>query len=74
MWRKRLCSHLTIDAVLPTACSWPEDSIILRQIGRTAPPHAKVEHDAAPLCPKVRPAYDRLVVTVGQAGVMPAAR
>ncbi len=29
MWRKRLYSHLTIDKALPTACSWPVESIIL---------------------------------------------
>ena len=66
MWRKRLFSHLTIDESLPTACSWPVSAIILTQIGRTAPPHAKLAREVATLCPKARPAYDGLVVTVGK--------
>ena len=64
MWRKRLFSHLTIDESLPTACSWPIDSIILTQIGRTAPPHAQLQHRVAALCPKALAAHDGLAVTI----------
>ena len=64
MWRKRLFSHLTIDESLPTACSWPVDSIILTQIGRSAPPHAQLQRAVAELCPKALAAHDGLVVTI----------
>jgi phosphoribosyl 1,2-cyclic phosphodiesterase len=64
MWRRRLFSHLTIDEALPAASSWPVDSIILTQIGRTAPPHPRLQREVAALCPKARPAYDGLAVTV----------
>jgi phosphoribosyl 1,2-cyclic phosphodiesterase len=64
MWRRRLFSHLTIDQALPTACSWAVDSIILTQIGRTAPPHHHLQRQLASLCPKARAAHDGLAVTV----------
>jgi len=64
MWGKRLYSHLTIDESLPTACSWPVDSIILTQIGRTAPPHPRLQRHVSALCPKALPAHDGLAVTV----------
>jgi phosphoribosyl 1,2-cyclic phosphodiesterase len=64
MWRKRLFSHLTIDEALPTACSWPVGSIIVTQIGRSAPPHARLQRELAALCPKARAAHDGLVVRI----------
>ena len=64
MWRKRLFSHLTIEDALPTACTWRVESIILTQIGRTAPPHPRLQRAVAALCPRARPAYDELMVTV----------
>jgi phosphoribosyl 1,2-cyclic phosphodiesterase len=64
MWRKRLFSHLTIDEALPTACSWSVDSIILTQIGRTAPPHPQLQRAVAALCPKALAAHDGLVVAI----------
>jgi phosphoribosyl 1,2-cyclic phosphodiesterase len=64
MWRRRLFSHLTIDDALPIACSWPVTSIILTQIGRSAPPHAQLQREVAGLCPKARAAYDGLVVRI----------
>jgi len=50
MWRRRLFGHLTIDESLATACSWAVDSIILTQIGRSAPPHALLQREVAVLC------------------------
>jgi len=64
MWRRRLFGHLTIDESLPTACSWAVGSIILTQIGRSAPPHAQLQREVAALCSKARAAHDGLVVTV----------
>ena len=64
MWRRRLFSHLTIDEALPTACSWSVDSIVLTQIGRSAPPHEELPHLVAGLCPKARAAYDGLVLSI----------
>ena len=64
MWRKRLFSHLTIDETLPTACSWPVQSIILTQIGRTAPPHRSSSARSRALCPKALAAHDGLVVVI----------
>lgn len=64
MWRRRLFSHLTIDEVLPIACSWSVTSIILTQIGRSAPPHAQLQREVAGLCPKARAAYDGLVARI----------
>jgi len=64
MWRRRLFSHLTIDEALPIACSWPVASIILTQIGRSAPPHAQLQDEVAALCPKAHAAHDRLVVRI----------
>jgi phosphoribosyl 1,2-cyclic phosphodiesterase len=64
MWHRRLYSHLTIDEALPTACTWPVGSIILTQIGRSAPPHAQLQRQVAALCSKTRAAHDRLVVRI----------
>jgi phosphoribosyl 1,2-cyclic phosphodiesterase len=64
MWHRRLFSHLTIDEALPIACSWPVGSIILTQIGRSAPPHAQLQREVAVLCPKARAAHDRFVVRI----------
>ena len=64
MWRRRLFSHLTIDEMLPIACSWPVGSIILTQIGRSAPPHAQLQREVAALCPRAHAAHDRLVVRI----------
>ena len=64
MWRKRLFSHLTIDEALPIACSWSTDSIILTQIGRTAPPHRQLQRQVTAHCPKALVAYDGLAVSV----------
>ena len=64
MWRRRLFSHLTIDEALPTACAWSVDSIVLTQIGRSAPPHEELQPLIAGLCPKARAAYDGLVLSI----------
>jgi len=64
MWRRRLFSHLTIEAALPQVCPWPVGSIVLTQIGRSAPPHARLQREVAGLCPKARAAYDGFAVTL----------
>ena len=64
MWGRRLFSHLTIDAELTRLCAWPARRILLTQIGRTAPPHERLEREVARLCPRARPAYDGLRVAV----------
>jgi phosphoribosyl 1,2-cyclic phosphodiesterase len=64
MWQRRLFSHLTIDDSLPEVCSWSVGAILLTQIGRTAPPHSRLQRQVAALCSKARPAHDGLVVTV----------
>jgi phosphoribosyl 1,2-cyclic phosphodiesterase len=64
MWRRRLFSHLTIDAELPRLSEWRVDRIVLTQIGRTAPPHEELERAVAALCPTAMPAYDGLEVRV----------
>ena len=60
MWRRRLFSHLTIDAELPGLCRWPVDRVLLTQIGKTLPQHEQLGRDVAALCPKAAPAYDGL--------------
>ena len=60
MWGRRLFSHLTIDAELPALCEWKVDTILLTQIGKTAPPHRELERAVAALCRRARPAYDGL--------------
>jgi ribonuclease BN (tRNA processing enzyme) len=64
MWRRRLFSHLTIDEALPTVCSWSVDSIMLTQIGRSAPPHEQLQRQVTALCPKACAAYDGLVLSL----------
>ena len=64
MWRRRLFSHLTIDEALPAVCSWPVEAIILTQIGRTAPRHARLQREVAALCTKARAARDDLTLTI----------
>ena len=64
MWRRRLLSHLTIDEALPELATWSVDAILLTQIGRTAPPHAELVERVRKPCPRARPAYDGMVVTV----------
>jgi phosphoribosyl 1,2-cyclic phosphate phosphodiesterase len=60
MWRRRLFTHLTIDAALPELCRWPVGRIALTQIGRSAPPHAQLARDVQTLCERAFPAYDGL--------------
>jgi phosphoribosyl 1,2-cyclic phosphodiesterase len=64
MWGRRLFSHLTIDAELERLCAWPPRQILLTQIGRTAPRHERLEREVARRCPRARPAYDGLELTV----------
>jgi ribonuclease BN (tRNA processing enzyme) len=62
MWHKTLFSHLTIDRELPALCRWPVRRILLTQIGRTAPPHERLDDAVAELCPRAAPAWDGLTV------------
>jgi phosphoribosyl 1,2-cyclic phosphate phosphodiesterase len=62
MWRRRIFSHLTINAALPEVCSWRVQRILLTQIGKTAPVHEELESEVAALCERARPAYDGLEV------------
>jgi phosphoribosyl 1,2-cyclic phosphodiesterase len=64
MWGRQLFSHLTIDAELERLCTWPPRRILLTQIGRTAPPHERLEREVADRCPRARPAYDGLCVAL----------
>jgi len=64
MWRHHLFTHLTADKALPAVCEWDVGRIVLTQIGRTAPTHARLERAVAALCPRARPAYDGLEITV----------
>ena len=64
MWRRRLFSHLTIDESLPEVCHWSVGSVLLTQIGRSAPPHAQLQREVGTLCSRARAAHDGLVVTV----------
>lgn len=64
MWRRRLYSHLTIGEALPQVCRWRVESILLTQIGRSAPPHERLATAVAGLCPRARPAYDGLEVAL----------
>jgi phosphoribosyl 1,2-cyclic phosphodiesterase len=68
MWGRRLFSHLTIDAELPGLCDWKVETILLTQIGKTLPPHERLEQDVRAFCPRARPAYDGLVVELPQPG------
>src|ERR671936_292165 len=45
MWRRKLFSHLTIDAELSELCRWEPARILLTQIGRTAPPHEALKQE-----------------------------
>ena len=60
--RRRLFSHLTIDRELARLCDWEVERIVLTQIGRTAPPHERLERAVRRLCARARPAYDGLVL------------
>jgi ribonuclease BN (tRNA processing enzyme) len=62
MWRRRLFSHLTIDAELPEVCRWPVRRLLLTQLGKSLPPHERLEREVLALCPKAAPAYDGLDV------------
>jgi ribonuclease BN (tRNA processing enzyme) len=62
MWRSQLFSHLTIDRELPRLYYWQVERIVLTQIGRTAPPHDRLEHAARRLCARARPGYNGLVL------------
>jgi phosphoribosyl 1,2-cyclic phosphodiesterase len=63
-YRRRIFSHLRIDKDLPLLCTWDVESIALTQIGRSAPPHQALEGIVQGLCPRARPAYDGLVVSL----------
>jgi phosphoribosyl 1,2-cyclic phosphodiesterase len=62
MWRRKLFSHLTIDAELSELCRWEPARILLTQIGRTAPPHEALDQEVRARCRRARPAYDGLEV------------
>lgn len=61
MWRRKLYTHLTIDEALPRVCGWRVGRILLTQIGRSAPAHARLVALVEAICPRARPAYDGLV-------------
>lgn len=58
LWRGALFSHLRIDQALPELRRWPVGRILLTHIGRSAPAHGQLEHEAAQLCARARPAFD----------------
>jgi phosphoribosyl 1,2-cyclic phosphodiesterase len=60
MWKRRIFSHLTIDAALEPLCRWSVDRIALTHIGRSAPPHEHLEREARDRCARAFPAYDGL--------------
>jgi phosphoribosyl 1,2-cyclic phosphate phosphodiesterase len=62
MWRRRIFSHLTIDAALPILCGWQVDRIALTQIGKTAPPHEQLGRAVTRTCEKATPAYDGMEI------------
>lgn len=62
VWRRRIPSHLTIDETLPELCDWPVEQILLTHIGKTVPPHERLEREVARLCPRARPAFDGMTV------------
>jgi hypothetical protein len=53
-----------IDRELPRLCDWQVERIVLTQIGRTAPAHDRLERATRGLCPRARPGYDGLVLTL----------
>jgi phosphoribosyl 1,2-cyclic phosphodiesterase len=65
MWRSQLFSHLTVDRELARLCDWGVERIVLTQIGRTAPPHERLERATRRLCARARPAYDGVVLKLG---------
>jgi phosphoribosyl 1,2-cyclic phosphodiesterase len=69
MWRRRLFTHLTIDGALPALCRWAVGRIVVTQIGRSAPPHARLAREIRSRCARARPAWDGLVVRLGAANV-----
>lgn len=66
MWGRRLFAHLTVDRDLPEACGWDVERILLTQIGKTAPPHQDLAREVGRLCSRAAPAYDGLVVDLGE--------
>ncbi len=71
MWGRPFFPHLTIDAELPRLCRWPVGAIVLTQIGRTAPPHARLARLVAALCPRALPAWDGLRLALTSAPARP---
>ena len=67
MWGRPLFTHLRADQALPIVCGWPVQRILLTQIGRTAPAHEQFERQVRGLCPRARPAYDGLELSVPEA-------
>jgi hypothetical protein len=64
MWGRQLFSHLTIDRELPQLCGWRVGRILLTQIGKTAPSHARLAREVAGLCSRAAPAHDGLQLRV----------
>lgn len=64
MWGRTLFSHLTIDRELPELCGWHVRRILLTQIGKTAPPHARLGKEVAAICQRAAPAFDGLSLRV----------
>jgi phosphoribosyl 1,2-cyclic phosphate phosphodiesterase len=62
MWRRTIFSHLTIDTALPMLCGWRVGRIALTQIGKTAPPHERLEREVEAICERAMPAHDEMEI------------
>ena len=64
MWHRSLYTHLRIDQTVPELCGWPTDRIVLTQIGRSAPPHARLEREVVLLCARASPGFDGMDIDI----------
>jgi hypothetical protein len=65
MWSRQIFTHLTIDRALPILCRWQVELIVLTQLGRTLPPHPKLEREVAVRCERAIQAYDGMELRLG---------
>jgi len=60
MWCRKIYTHLEIQSALPVLGRWPVRRVLFTQLGRSTPPHGRLEAWLRARAPHVGAAYDGL--------------
>lgn len=64
MWGRSFFPHLNMKEVTPRAKGWNVKRLLFTQIGKSAPPHAKLAKELKKLWERAEPAYDGMKMTI----------